>query len=155
MPQFSNSADMLKTSQLLTYPILMTHDIEGYQKVHVGKDQIPHLMFAKKILKRYENKHKIKTLIPEPIINHTLVRDLKNSSLKMSKSHPEGCLFIEDSADIIKRKIQRAVTDEQGVNNLKNLYSEFVSGEMPEIYGIAKQRIIDAIVAFKKGVKLA
>jgi tryptophanyl-tRNA synthetase len=36
---------------------------------------------------------------------------LKDPAKKMSKSQPEGCLFLDDSPEMIREKVKRAVTD--------------------------------------------
>ncbi len=139
MPQYKHALALSKTpsSQLLTYPVLMAHDIKGYQKIHVGRDQIAHVDFARKILRRLSED----SICPVPVITSEQINDLRNPNSKMSKSNPSGCLFLDDSPDEIRRKIKSAVTDEAGIKNLKTLYNEFVEGkeeDFPESYGKAK-----------------
>ncbi len=138
MPQYKSACSKSQTSQLLTYPILMAHDVEGYEKVYVGEDQESHLQFAKKILNRHSEFYGAKNICPEPVITTVKIKDLRDSSKKMAKSHPEGCLFLDDSPSDIEKKIKRAVTDEQGVVNLQTLYNEFVNEPMPSSNGEAK-----------------
>lgn len=150
MPQFRNANNPLdhsRTAQLLTYPVLMAHDVAGYEKVYVGEDQIPHIDFARKIIGRYNYHQKTDVLCPEPVVSSAKITDLRFSSMKMSKTHPEGCLFLDDSPEQIVLKIKRAVTDGAGVENLRVLYREFVDEEMPESYGVAKTVLADAIIS--------
>ena len=64
----------------------------------------------------------------------------------MSKSVPDGCVFLMDSPDDIRRKFKRAVTDSDtencvrydkvakpGVANLINIYATITGKSIPEI----------------------
>jgi tryptophanyl-tRNA synthetase len=64
----------------------------------------------------------------------------------MSKSDPDGCLFIDDSPEEIKRKLARAVTDsgaeilydpekKPGLSNLLEIYGAFL-GKDPHAVAI-------------------
>jgi tryptophanyl-tRNA synthetase len=84
----------------------------------------------------------------------------------MSKSEPDGAVFLLDNADDIRRKIRRAVTDSDaeiridienkpGVSNLLQIYSAF-SGESTDEaigrfegqgYGQLKKGVADAVIA--------
>lgn len=139
MPQFKTADKKDQTAQLLTYPVLMAHDVVGYNEVYVGEDQLPHLEFAKKILGRLGINN------PKPIITTEKIMDLRDSQKKMSKSQPNGCIFLNDSFESIKKKLQRAVTDPAGVNNLQVLYNEFVGYEFPTSYGRAKEELADCM----------
>lgn len=115
------------TPALLTYPLLQAADIlywadeETLVKVPVGKDQMAHLELTRKIAR------KIGYIEPEAIlVKEYLIRDLKNPELKMSKSNPNGCLFLDDSKDEMVSKIKKAVTSSNneltdGVVNLFNI----------------------------------
>lgn len=45
------------------------------------------------------------------ILDNLRIRNLKDESKKMSKSEPEGCLFLTDDYETIYRKIMKAKTD--------------------------------------------
>ena len=111
-----------KTAFLLNYPILMTADIilSNSDYVLVGEDQLEHLEFSNRVAKKFGYKT-IKPIMSE----NKRIMSLSNPSEKMSKSSPAGCLFIDDSLDDIKKKIRKAVTNEDGLNNLKNIAKEF------------------------------
>jgi len=115
MPQYKEKE---KTALMFTYPVLMAHDIAGYDRVIVGDDQKPHIEFAKDILYRVGCK------CPQPIYPEHAARvmDLRDPTRKMSKSKPETCLFLDDDMDTIASKIKKAVTDEVGRKNLENIY---------------------------------
>jgi tryptophanyl-tRNA synthetase len=83
MPQYKVKE---QTAHMFTYPVLMAHDLIGYDKVIVGEDQRPHIEFAKDIL------HKIGKTCPEPIYEGGKIMDLRDPTRKMSKSTPESCL---------------------------------------------------------------
>jgi tryptophanyl-tRNA synthetase len=109
---------------MFTYPVLMAHDIAGYDKVIVGDDQKPHIEFANDIL------HRIGFTCPEPIYEGGRVMDLRHPEKKMSKSDPESCLFLNDPLEVMEKKIQKAVTDEAGRANLEFIYKS-LGGKFP------------------------
>lgn len=150
MPQFKSSIESKRTSQLLTYPVLMTHDLLGYEEVYVGEDQIPHVDFARKIIKKYDKT----ALCPKPIITEAKIRDLRKTSSKMSKSSPEGCLFLDDSPENIFAKIKRATMDELGAKNIEFLYKYFVKEDMPNSYGAAKTILSKSISEYFKPFRI-
>lgn len=135
---------------LAEYPVLMAADILIYdgQFVPVGNDQLQHLELARTIARKFNNKFGKTFIEPQPILTKTpRIMSLKNPDKKMSKSRPEGCLFVDDSPEEIKRKISRAVTDsgseikydpekKPGVSNLLEIYSA-LSGE--EIKSLEKK----------------
>lgn len=141
MPQYKSSDSIKQTSQLLTYPVLMTHDIIGYQHVFVGEDQRPHIDFARKLIRRYDKQ----ACIPVPVVTKVKIKDLNDGSKKMSKSNPSGCIFLDDTKESIYHKIKKSVTDASGLENLSNLYEYFVGEPLPSSYGNAKDRLSEAI----------
>ena len=78
-------------AHLLIYPVLMAQDVIGYDEIYVGEDQVQHLEFARKILRKsgYET--------PKTVVCGKKVMDLKNPKNKMSKSNPVSCLFLSDT----------------------------------------------------------
>ncbi len=122
---------------LFDYPVLMAADIILYNAglVPVGDDQDQHLEFTRTIARKFNNKFG-QTFI-EPKALHTeipRVMALNEPNKKMSKSQPAGCLFLDDSLEVIRKKIMSAVTDsgsdvkagvegKEGINNLILLYS--------------------------------
>jgi tryptophanyl-tRNA synthetase len=132
MTQFKSADDEDRTGHLLTYPVLMTHDVAGYDEVLVGADQEQHLQFARKLLKKYNKVYEKNLTVPEMNIVVGRVKDLREPDKKMSKSQPQGCVFLDDSPDDIKHKLRKANATELGLENLKYLYKEFVGEEAPE-----------------------
>jgi tryptophanyl-tRNA synthetase len=110
---------------LFTYPALMAADILLYDTavVPVGDDQLQHLELTRTLARKFNKRFPAPpsglrgtsgpTFIePKSLLTKTpRVMSLKDPSKKMSKSQPEGCLFLDDSPEDAARKIARAVTD--------------------------------------------
>jgi len=102
---------------LLTYPTLMAADILLHRavKVPVGKDQEQHLEMTRTFGNRFNRLYKAE-YFPEPFAfsysdNLVKVPGLDGKG-KMSKSSGDGnCIYLADSADVIRKKLSRAVTD--------------------------------------------
>lgn len=127
---------------LLTYPLLMAADILIYDAkfVPVGEDQLQHLELARTLARKFNNKYGKIFIEPQAILTRTpRIMSLDNPENKMSKTLPNGCLFLDDSSAEIEQKIKRAVTDsgseikydsenKAGVSNLLTIY-ETLSGK--------------------------
>lgn len=156
---------------LFTYPSLMAADILLYQPdyVPVGEDQKQHVELTRDIANRFNNLYGDVFKIPEPLIAKTGARiyGLTTPDTKMSKSVPEGCVFLMDDPDTIARKFKRAVTDSDTVNpvrydrenkpgvaNLMNIYSTLTGKTFQEIeqefegkgYGVFKPAVGEAVI---------
>lgn len=102
---------------LLTYPVLMAADILIHKavKVPVGKDQEQHLEMTRNFAARFNHLYNVE-YFPEPVAYNfssklTKVPGLDGSG-KMGKSEGEGnAVFLTDEAEVIKKKVMRAVTD--------------------------------------------
>jgi len=117
MTQFKDKSQKEKSinAALLTYPILMAADILLYDidMVPIGEDQKQHLELTQDIMRRFNNQFgeifkSPKIQVPK---NGARIMSLINPLRKMSKSEPEGCIFITDSPETIKEKIKKATTD--------------------------------------------
>jgi tryptophanyl-tRNA synthetase len=86
-------------------------------------------------------------MIPRENVSGGKIKDLRSPEQKMSKSSPEGCLFLSDDRKTIAHKIKRATMDQAGRDNLVLLYSEFVGGEIPESNSVLKDRLTEALCA--------
>ncbi len=145
MTQFKTKSDGEKESAnvgLLTYPVLQTADVFLYSAecVPTGDDQDQHLELARTIARKFNARFGETFKEPENIHTSTpRVMSLTDPNKKMSKSQPDGCLFMDDEPEDIKRKIARATTDsgseikhdrknKPGVSNLLEIYSS-ISGE--------------------------
>ena len=135
---------------LFTYPALMAADILLYQAdyVPVGEDQKQHCELTRDIAIRFNNLYGETFKVPEPYIPKVGARimSLGTPTSKMSKSDPQGCVFLMDSPDEISRKFKRAVTDSDsencvryapqekpGVANLMSIYSSVTGRSFEEI----------------------
>lgn len=132
---------------LLDYPVLMAADILLYDAdfVPVGEDQKQHLELARDTARAFNKRFGKTFKEPKAILTKApRVMSLNNPNKKMSKSSPNGCLFLSDSPKIIRRKIMTAVTDSlhgvdydpknrPGVSNLVLIYSELSGKPIPQI----------------------
>ena len=163
---------------LFTYPTLMAADILLYQtdKVPVGEDQKQHVELSRDIAIRFNNLYGETFKVPEPFIPKVGARimGLSDPKSKMSKSDPQGCVFLMDPPDEIARKFKRAVTDSDsencvryapdekpGVANLMNIYSSVTGMSFAEIenefagkgYGVFKPAVGDAVIEMLRPIR--
>ncbi len=156
---------------LFTYPSLMAADILLYQAdfVPVGEDQRQHCELTRDIAVRFNNIYGETFKVPEAYVPKAGARvmGLSNPSAKMSKSDPNGCVFLMEKPEDIARKFKRAVTDSDtencvhfdmqnkpGVSNLMNIYSAVTGESFEEIerefagkgYGAFKPAVGDAVI---------
>jgi hypothetical protein len=144
MPQFKAATE--PTAQLLTYPVLMAHDVAGYDEVIVGEDQAVHIEYAKRLLRKYNTAFGEDVRSPKARVVVGRVRDLRRPTQKMSKSSPDGCLFLDDPPDVIRTKLKAATADEAGLANLHFLYREFVGEDVPTLNSELKTKLADALI---------
>ena len=156
---------------LFTYPALMAADILLYQPdfVPVGEDQKQHVELTRNIVQRFNGIYGDVFKMPEPYIPKTGARimGLTSPDSKMSKSVPEGCVFLMEGPESIQKKFKRAITDSDtvdpvrydpinkpGVANLMNIYSAVTGKSFHEIeaefagqgYGRFKPAVGDAVI---------
>ena len=100
---------------LLAYPMLMAADILLYQTdgVPVGEDQRQHIELTRDIAQTFNHHYGEVFKVPEAWIRKEGARimSLQEPTKKMSKSEPNGCVFLLDPPDTIRQRIMRAVTD--------------------------------------------
>jgi tryptophanyl-tRNA synthetase len=156
---------------LFTYPVLMAADIILYDSnvVPVGADQKQHVELARDIAERMNHKYGDLFVVPEPIIPKVgaKIKDLQDPTKKMSKSAEDtsGIIFLLDNEATIKKKINRAVTDNDGyvafdeekkpgISNLITLYSALSGTPLQqaidhftgmERYGDFKKEVLEVI----------
>lgn len=118
MTQYKEKSEKFSQSVgLFTYPVLMAADILLYQTdvVPVGADQKQHLELARNLADRFNGAYSPTFVVPEPFIPEEGARimSLQEPTKKMSKSdeNPRATIFLTDSAEEIRSKIKRAVTD--------------------------------------------
>src|SRR5690625_794618 len=123
MTQFKDKAEQQESvsSALFTYPALMAADILLYDVdvVPVGDYQTQHLELTRDLAERFNNRFGEIFTIPEIRIPKTGARimSLQDPTKKMSKSdqNQQGFISMLDEPKVIQRKINRAVTDSDGV----------------------------------------
>jgi tryptophanyl-tRNA synthetase len=147
MTPFRSAANDARTAQLLTYPVLMAHDVAGYDEVLVGIDQQQHLEYARKLLRAYNRAYDASLAIPRATVVVGRVKDLRQPERKMSKSAPEGCLFLDDAPEDIRKKLRKAVANEEGLENLTFLYRAFVGEGVPASNEELKAHLAEALIA--------
>ena len=133
---------------LFTYPILQAADILLYQaqSVPVGEDQRQHLELTRDLAVRFNNQFGQTFVVPEAFIvkESAKILDLQDPSSKMSKSSPQGCIFIMDEPDVVMKKFKTAITDsgkeikydptnKPGVSNLLSIIKAVTNEEMSTI----------------------
>ena len=174
MTQFKDKSSKHKDNingGLFTYPALMAADILLYQPdyVPVGEDQKQHCELTRDVAIRFNNLYGNVFTVPEPYIPKVGARimSLSSPTSKMSKSDPNGCVFLLEKPEDIMRKFKRAVTDcdtencvrydpaaKPGVSNLMNIYSSVTGKSREEIesefagkgYGAFKPAVGEAVV---------
>ncbi len=129
---------------LLTYPSLQAADILLYlaEYVPVGEDQVQHLELTRVLARKFNNRYG--NFFPEikPVLSPARrLMSLNDSAKKMSKSLGEASyIAIDDDPEAVSKKIKKAVTDEQGIKNLLELYSYFGSPEKTKSLNNAFQK---------------
>jgi len=104
-------------SGLLTYPVLMASDILLHHatKVPVGKDQEQHLEMTRTFGNRFNRLYNV-DYFKEAFAFSYSDKLVKIPGLdgngKMGKSNGDAsCVYLSDSADVIRKKVMRAVSD--------------------------------------------
>ena len=161
---------------LFTYPALMAADILVYQAdlVPVGEDQKQHVELCRDIASRFNNSFPDTFTLPEPFIPKMGARimSLGTPENKMSKSDPEGCVYIMDKPEDIMRKFKRAVTDcdacvkfdkenKPGISNLLSIYCAATGKTVAEAeaafagqgYGIFKPAVAESVIELLRPIR--
>ena len=174
MTQFKDKSKNEKNINvgLFSYPVLMASDILLYQAdlVPVGADQKQHLELSRDLAIRFNHKYSDTFKVPDPFIPKvgSRIMSLQDPLKKMSKSDPNlnNIIGLLDSNTIIKKKINRAVTDsgseikysknKPGLSNLIDIYVSLTNENIKDIeekytgqmYSILKRDLIDLIINF-------
>ncbi len=152
---------------LLTYPLLMAADVLLYDAkfVPVGEDQLQHLELTRTLARKFNNKFGKTFVEPQALLAKTpRIMSLIDPAKKMSKSQPEGCLFLNNTLERIEEKIKKAVTDSDsevkynpenkpGVSNLLIIYEALTNIPIPKLekkykgkgYGEFKKDLIKVV----------
>ncbi len=164
------------TAGLFTYPVLMAADILLYQAdlVPVGEDQRQHVELCRDIAQRFNGLYSNTFILPEAFIPKmgARVMSLGDPTGKMSKSDPDGCVFLMDKPEDILRKFKRAVTDceaavkfdrenKPGISNLLTVYCAATGKTVAEAeaafadqgYGVFKPAVGEAVVELLRPIQ--
>ena len=164
------------TAGLFTYPVLMAADILLYQSdlVPVGDDQRQHVELCRNIAQRFNNWFPDTFTLPEAFVPKMGARimSLGQPENKMSKSEPDGCVFLMDKPEDIMRKFKRAVTDcetavrfdqqnKPGISNLLTIYCAATGKTLAEAeaefadqgYGVFKPAVGEAVVELLRPIQ--
>ncbi|MGI9093592.1 MAG: tryptophan--tRNA ligase [Mycobacteriales bacterium] len=154
---------------LLTYPALMAADIllYGADSVPVSADQSQHVELARTLARRFNSSYSETFVVPHAALPETAQRvmDLAEPTRKMAKStHDQaGVVGVLDGPDVIRAKIQRAVTDtdgeirhdpvtKPGVSNLLEILAATTGQPLADVaadvcgYRALKERAADAVI---------
>ncbi|MDP2656004.1 MAG: tryptophan--tRNA ligase [bacterium] len=157
---------------LFDYPVLMASDILLYDVdlVPVGEDQKQHVELTRELARRFNTQYGKTFKMPEMFIPKTggRIMGLDDPLKKMSKSASSELNYISltDTPDVIKKKIQRAVTDTQGgvktgkdkpaLTNLIEIYHLFSNDSVEDIearyegkgYKEFKENLTEVLIQF-------
>jgi tryptophanyl-tRNA synthetase len=180
MTQFKDKSEGkdIVAAGLFTYPALMAADILLYDTdiVPVGDDQKQHIEITRDVALRFNNRYGNIFKIPEfkPPKVGARIMSLDDPTKKMSKSNPNPASYISllDDANTIKKKVNKAVTDSEGVikfdveakagvSNLLTILSACTGEEIPSIvnrmdgmgYGQLKKVVIEGVVEKLKPIQ--
>jgi tryptophanyl-tRNA synthetase len=176
MTQFKDKSSRYGTDAtsvgLFAYPVLMAADILLYRTnvVPVGDDQRQHIELTRDLAERFNSRYGETFVVPEAMTQKETARiyDLQNPTSKMSKSSESqaGVLWLLDEPSATRKKIMRAVTDDEGsvrfdreakpgVSNLLTIYSALSGRAVTEIedefagsgYGDFKKSLAEVVLA--------
>lgn len=174
MTQFKDKSSKMKEEAiglgLFAYPVLMAADIVLYdsKRIPVGEDQVQHVELARDLVKRFNNRYGEVLVMPKAEIAKVGARimSLSDPTKKMSKSDPKGDIYLNDSLEVIRKKIMSAVTDmvgkvhydvsnQPGISNLMTIMSSLSGKNFEQIekefegkgYGDFKRAVADTVVA--------
>ncbi len=163
---------------LMNYPVMMAADIflQDADVVPVGKDQYSHMELMRELADSVNEKYgKDKKIL---VRAETMNRDEPinilslNGEGKMSKSKPEGAIFLTDSPEVITKKMKRAETAIEGdmsdkLNNLikiadalapeynkeiESIIARHMSGE--KVMGELKKLLTEILINFTKAFQV-
>jgi len=100
------------TYGFLGYPVSQAADITFCKAnlVPVGADQVPHVEFARKIARRFNELYKPVLVEPKALVGEVGRLVGTDGNAKMSKSLG-NCIYLSDTAEELSKKMSQAVTD--------------------------------------------
>lgn len=122
-----NASPETANSLLLLYPVMMAADIliNRAEKIPVGEDQISHLEVVRELARRFNSRYGEVFLMPKAFqTNSYRILSLRGHG-KMSKSSPDGAIFLTDNPKDAVKKIKKAETAIEGKTS-DNLNSHII-----------------------------
>ena len=174
MTQFKDKSAKMKDEAiglgLFAYPVLMAADIVIYdaKRIPVGEDQLQHIELTRDLVRRFNNRYGETLVMPkgEMVKVGSRIMSLSDPTKKMSKSDPKGDIYLNDSLEVMRKKIMSAVTDmearvhydvekQPGISNLMTIMSALTGKSFEQIekefegkgYGDFKRAVADAVCA--------
>ncbi|MFF3289008.1 tryptophan--tRNA ligase [Streptomyces sp. NPDC003023] len=161
---------------LLTYPVLMAADILAYgtDEVPVGEDQTQHVELTRDLAVRFNQRYGHTFTVPRATHPPVAARvmDLQDPTTKMGKSHEQGAgiIYLLDDADVVRKKVMRAVTDSghdveyapttrPGIANLLEILSGCTDRRPQELageyasYGALKKDTAEAVLELLQPIR--
>lgn len=173
MTQFKDKSQKMNEEAiglgLFNYPVLMAADIIAYdsKRIPVGEDQVQHVELTRTLVKRFNNRYGEILTMPKaetPKVGARIM-SLSDPTKKMSKSDPKGDIYLNDSLEVMRKKIMSAVTDlghevkydvinKPGISNLMTIMSSLSGKTYEEIekefagkgYGDFKKAVADVVI---------
>lgn len=172
MTQFKDKSAKMKDEAiglgLFAYPVLMAADIVIYdaKRIPVGEDQLQHIELARDLVHRFNNRYGETLVMPkgEMVKVGSRIMSLSDPTKKMSKSDQKGDIYLNDSLEVMRKKIMSAVTDmearvhydvekQPGISNLMTIMSALTGKSFEQIekefegkgYGDFKRAVADAV----------
>jgi len=155
---------------LLLYPVLMAADIliQRSTVIPVGKDQVAHIEVSKLLAERFNSRYG--NVFPVPKVHQ--YKSLRIMSLKgegkMSKSMPEGAIFLTDTPEDVAKKIKKAQTafagemsdsleslihiaeglaeNEEEIKEIRDIVERHMKGD--NVMGEMKPKVIEIVTNF-------
>lgn len=174
MTQFKDKSagqqDDAVSAALFDYPVLQAADILLYDTdlVPVGEDQKQHIELTRDIAIRFNARYGETFVVPHPDIKpdgaRVMALDEPNKKMSKSAASPNNYIALTDTADMITKKIKRAVTDSDGIvrsgvdkpalTNLLQIYALFSGTPVHELermydgkgYGVFKSDLAEVVV---------
>lgn len=149
----NNARPETANALLLLYPVLMAADIllNRAKKVAVGEDQLPHMEVTRLLARRFNKRYGELLPIPQVLqVKSLRILSLKGEG-KMSKSNPDGAIFLTDDVKTVTSKIKVAETAFEGMMNEKLESYILIAKELAKTE--SERDEVDAIIKAHKNGK--
>lgn len=162
--------DKFNSKIIILFPCRATH-------VPVGADQLQHIQLAQQLARNFNGRYGEMFPVCTPIIGEndgSRILSLRDCSKKMSKSdlNAKGTISLTDSADQIREKVKKAITDfnsditynpnqRPGVSNLVSMLAQITNKPIPNVVEEAntldtarfKDRVAEALIEHLRPIR--